>query len=157
MFSALTLYVIQRLCHLDGQWFYRKMDLLGNDVFSTFYSTSFTTYHSHCRLPPAFFINRMKELYTLMIKQETQGRVKLLCDSCNNTSSPAKAICRDCAHYLCRQCEEAHIRMKMFSEHVVVPLNHLRRDTVAHAPTTKAVQPFSVKSNGMLWPAQQVI
>lgn len=88
-----------------------------------------------CSLPPAFFINRMKELYKIM--QKAQGKVDMHCESCSR-ASPAKSFCRDCAHFICSQCEDAHNTMRTFSEHVVVSLEDLRQNTAVHATTKKA-------------------
>lgn len=77
----------------------------------------------------------MKELYKIM--QKAQGKVDVYCESCNR-ASPAKSFCRDCAHFICSRCEEAHNTMRMFSEHVIVSIEDLRQNTAVHAGAKKA-------------------
>jgi len=86
----------------------------------------------------AFFVNRMKELFSMM--QKAQGKVELTCESCHRGTTPVESFCRHCALFICQSCEEAHRTMRSFSDHVVVPLDDLRQNTAAHFPVKKEAQ-----------------
>ena len=86
----------------------------------------------------AFFVNRMKELFSMM--QKAQGKVELTCESCRRGTTPVEAFCRHCALFICQSCEEAHRTMRPFSDHVVVPLDDLRQNTAAHFPVKEEAQ-----------------
>ena len=66
--------------------------------------------------------------------QKAQGKVELTCESCHRETTPVEAFCRNCALFICQHCEEAHRTMRVFSDHVVVPLDDLRQTTAAHLP-----------------------
>ena len=94
----------------------------------------------------AFFVNRMKELFSMM--QKAQGKVKLTCESCRRGTTPVESFCRHCALFICQSCEEAHRTMRPFSNHVVVPLDDLRQNTAAHFPVKKEDQMMKCKEHG---------
>ena len=75
------------------------------------------------QLPTAFFVNRIKELYTSMKK--ALGEMEAECELC--TGSKATAFCRQCAEFICDKCTEAHHRMKTFNGHKVVTLEELKQ------------------------------
>ena len=72
--------------------------------------------------------------------QKAQGKVELTCESCRRTTTPVEAFCRHCTLFICQSCEEAHRTMKLFSDHVVVPLDDLRQNTAAHFPVKEETQ-----------------
>ena len=73
-------------------------------------------------LPGAFFVERMKDLYGKMAKVE--GKVEALCEQCAGGKSVA--FCRQCAEFICGDCERSHMRMKTFVGHVVASLGDLK-------------------------------
>ena len=89
-------------------------------------------------LPTAFFVNRMKEVFSTM--QKAQGKVELTCENCHRATTPVEAFCRHCAFFICQHCEEAHRTMRAFSDHAVVPLDDLRQNTAAHLPVKENAQ-----------------
>ena len=89
-------------------------------------SDTFLPQNDPDQLPTAFFVNRLKELYTKMEKVE--GKVEALCELC--TGAAATAFCRQCAEFICDKCTEAHRRMKMFAGHKLTALEELKEGGV---------------------------
>ena len=74
-------------------------------------------------LPTAFFINRMKEIYSKL--KRAHGKVDAMCEFC--VGDQAEAFCRQCAQFICNKCIESHQRMKkLFPEHKIATLDELR-------------------------------
>ena len=74
------------------------------------------------QLPTAFFVNRMKELYTKMAK--TSGRIEAVCEMCSG--GPAAAFCHQCTYFICLECVKSHQKMKVFAKHNVTTLDELK-------------------------------
>ena len=73
-------------------------------------------------LPPAFFVNRMKDVYSKL--EQTQS-VEARCEICSMDKS--EAFCRQCAQFICEECVKSHHRMrKSFLGHRVVLLAKLK-------------------------------
>ena len=89
-------------------------------------------------LPTAFFVNRMKELFSVMKKAERKDSVT--CESCPR-HLPAVDFCHDCSKYICTDCTEAHKLMYLLSSHRVVSIDSLR-STISKNPPEK-LQVFS--------------
>ena len=87
------------------------------------------------RLPTAFFVNRIKELYSNM----ENGEVKAPCEMCSQAISTA--FCRQCTYFICAECVKCHHTMKEFVGHNVVSLDELKQGTdskklpIKHPPT----------------------
>ena len=82
------------------------------------------------QLPTAFFINRMKELRTKMVK--AQGKVETICEMCSRAK--AEAFCRQCAEFICNDCVRSHRNMKVFASHKVVTLQELKEEGAKAIP-----------------------
>ena len=89
------------------------------------------------KLPTAFFVNRMKAVYSKM--EKTQGKVKVQCEQCFGPE--ASAFCRQCAEFICVTCTDAHKRMKAFSSHRVSTLEDLREGSLKQLPAEKPPAP----------------
>ena len=89
------------------------------------------------KLPTAFFVNRMKDLYTK--RETTLGKVKVQCEQCSDQE--ADAFCRQCAEFICGKCTDAHRRMKAFSSHRVSTLEELREGSLKQLPAEKPSAP----------------
>ena len=89
------------------------------------------------KLPTAFFVNRMKALYSK--REKTTGKVKVECEQCS--VQEAIAFCRQCAEFICEKCNEAHKRMKAFSSHRVSTLEELRGRSSKQLPPEKLPSP----------------
>ena len=76
------------------------------------------------QLPTAFFVNRMKELHTKMVK--AYGKVEALCEQCSG-NKVSVAFCRQCAEFICFKCSEAHKTMKTFARHKIVSMEDLKK------------------------------
>ena len=74
-------------------------------------------------LPPAFFINRIKEVHTNFSK--VHGQVEAACEMCS-LGEKAEAFCRQCAQFVCAECVKSHRRMKVFSSHAISTLDELK-------------------------------
>ena len=74
-------------------------------------------------LPPAFFINRIKEVHTNFSK--VHGQVEAACEMCS-LGEKAEAFCRQCAQFVCAECVKSHGRMKVFSSHAISTLDELK-------------------------------
>ena len=78
-------------------------------------------------LPTAFFINRMKELYSKM--ERAHGKLDAKCELCSEDK--AEAFCRQCAQFICEKCIETHQRMKKsFPGHRIVTFEELKEGGV---------------------------
>ena len=63
--------------------------------------------------------------------QKAHGKVELTCENCHRATTPVGTFCHNCVLFICQHCEEAHRTMRVFSDHVVVPLDDLRQNTAA--------------------------
>ena len=88
-------------------------------------------------LQGAFFVERMKDVYGKMAKAE--GKMEALCEQCAGAKSVA--FCRQCAEFICGDCERSHKKMKVFSGHVVANLEDLKKGGVKNIPL-KAAPPL---------------
>ena len=74
-------------------------------------------------LPTAFFVNRMKEVYSKL--ERAYCKVDTMCEIC--LEDRAEAFCRQCTKFICAECIKSHQKMKTaFSGHVVSTLAELR-------------------------------
>ena len=86
------------------------------------------------QLPTAFFVNRMKELRTKMMK--AQGRTEAICEL--YSGAKVEAFCRQCAELICSDCVRSHRMMKMFATHEVVTLQELKQGRPKEIPLKEA-------------------
>ena len=89
------------------------------------------------QLQSAFFVERMKNVYTKMAKAE--GRVEAVCEMCSG--GKAVALCRHCAELMCSECTRSHQKMKMFAGHKVSTLEDLKKGGVKDIPVKEALPP----------------
>ena len=82
------------------------------------------------QLPTAFFVNRMKELRTKMVK--AHGKVETICEMCSRAK--AEAFCRQCAEFICNDCVRSHKNMKVFASHKVMTLQELKEEGAKGIP-----------------------
>ena len=61
-------------------------------------------------LQGAFFVERMKDVYYKMAKAE--GKIEAVCEECGE--GKALAFCRQCARFICSDCERSRKKMKEF-------------------------------------------
>ena len=85
-------------------------------------------------LQPAFFVERIKDLHGKMARVE--GKVEALCEQCAGEKSVA--FCRQCAEFICGDCSRSHMKMKVFSGHVVASLEDLKKGGVKNIPLKEA-------------------
>ena len=85
-------------------------------------------------LQGAFFVERMKDVYGTMAKAE--GKMEAVCEQCSGTK--AIAFCRQCAEFICADCERCHKKMKVFNSHVVASLVDLKKGGVKNIPLKEA-------------------
>ena len=101
---------------------------------------TFLVQDSADRLPPAFFVNRLKSAVNLLQKCDSEGVLRTTsCDQCKSEAS-AVAFCRQCAHFICEFCEQAHQRQKFYSDHVVVKIEQLGDDKPVRVKTPKPMK-----------------
>ena len=74
-------------------------------------------------LPTAFLVNRMKELHTSM--ERAGSKVMTACEMCSR-SIPV-AFCRQCSDFICSDCVNSHVTLKVFRGHKVVTLEELKQ------------------------------
>ena len=82
-------------------------------------------------LEPAFFVERMKNVYGNMAKAE--GKVEAFCEQCS-ASGAAVAFCRQCAEFICGDCVAIHKKLKSFTGHVVTSLEDLKKGGAKSIP-----------------------
>ena len=85
-------------------------------------------------LQGAFFVERMKDVYGTMAKAE--GKMEAVCEQCRGAK--ATAFCRQCAEFICADCERCHKKMKVFNSHVVASLVDLKKGGVKNIPLKEA-------------------
>ena len=85
-------------------------------------------------LQGAFFVERMKDVYGTMAKAE--GKMEAVCEQCSGTK--ATAFCRQCAEFICADCERSHKKMKVFNGHVVASQVDLKKGGVKNIPLKEA-------------------
>ena len=90
------------------------------------------------KLPTAFFINRMKDLYTKKVK--ASGKVKARCEQCSEQE--AIAFCRHCPGFVCERCVQAHKYMKAFSGHKVISIEELKEGQFKGIPNEQPFPPI---------------
>lgn len=81
-------------------------------------------------LQPAFFVERMKEVYDKMAKAE--GKLEAICERC----SAAKSVVfyRQCAEFICEDCSKSHQKMKIIVGHRVISLEDLKKGGLKGIP-----------------------
>ena len=85
-------------------------------------------------LQGAFFVERMKDVYGTMAK--AGGKMEAVCEQCSGAK--AIAFCRQCAEFICADCERCHKKMKVFNSHVVASLVDLKKGGVKNIPLKEA-------------------
>ena len=95
------------------------------------------------QLPTAFFVNRMKELYTKM--EKVQGKMEAICEMCSR--GKAVAFCRQCAEFICNDCVKSHKHMRIFAGHNVVTFQELKEGGTKKIPLKVAPLPMCTRSS----------
>ena len=85
-------------------------------------------------LEPAFFVERMKDVYGKMAKAE--GKVEAFCEQCSAAKSVA--FCRQCAEFICADCVAIHKKIRVFAGHVVASLEDLKKGGAKSIPLKEA-------------------
>ena len=75
------------------------------------------------QLQSAFFVERLKDLYTKMAKIE--GKEEAVCESCS-LRGKAVSFCRQCTAFLCAHCVEQHLTLLVFKGHNVKYIKDLK-------------------------------
>ena len=78
-------------------------------------------------LPSHFSAIRLVEIVRLQ-EQASSKKVTPICQNCNEGEN-AVASCSECAILLCEFCEKAHRRSKSTSQHKIVSLDEMKKDT----------------------------
>ena len=81
-------------------------------------------------LEPAFFVERMKDVYDKVAKAE--GKVEAVCEQCSGAKSVA--FCRQCTEFICSDCVAIHKKLRPFAGHVVASLDDLKKGGVKNIP-----------------------
>ncbi|XP_038058963.1 E3 ubiquitin-protein ligase TRIM71-like [Patiria miniata] len=83
-------------------------------------------------LPTNFALTALVEEVTMMEQLITEGQgSEIKCQACDE-SNQAVSICRDCDHFLCRECQRAHEHMAVMKSHSIHTLAQLRTGQVAY-------------------------
>ena len=86
-------------------------------------------------LQGAFFVERMKDLFSKMAKAE--GKVEAVCELCSG--GKAVAFCRQCTEFICAECVAIHAKLKTFSGHKVSMLEDLKKGGVKNISLKEAL------------------
>ena len=76
-------------------------------------------------LKTVFFVHRLKFMYFTV--ERVHGKVEVKCEGCTDSGDKAEAFCRQCAMFICKECEKSHKRMKVFASHEVDSLEDLKQ------------------------------
>ncbi|CAI8047106.1 E3 ubiquitin-protein ligase TRIM56 [Geodia barretti] len=74
-------------------------------------------------LEPAFFVERMKDVYGKMAKAE--GKVEAVCEQCSQPVCRLLPAVR--GDFICGDCAQSHKKMRAFGDHAVVSLEDLKK------------------------------
>ena len=109
------------------------------------------------RLPTAFFVNRLKELYSKM--EKASGKVEAQCEMCSG--GHVTAFCRQCTYFICSECVSSHQKMKVFVGHIVTTIDELKRgganQFLAQQPSSAVCPDHDVKLNMFCLDCRQTI
>ena len=64
-----------------------------------------------------------------MQEQASSTETTLICQSCNSKGK-AVSFCRECAAFLCEDCEKAHKMLKVIKEHKTCSLDEVKKGTI---------------------------
>ena len=92
-------------------------------------------------LKTAFFVNRLKTTVSMM--KRAHGKMEVKCELCSDTIDKAKAFCRQCAMFICKDCVKQHKRLKTYLTHEVASLEDLKQGRAT--PIVVKEDPASVK------------
>ena len=92
-------------------------------------------------LKTAFFVNRLKTTVSTM--ERAHGKVEVKCELCSDTVDKAKAFCRQCAMFICKDCVKQHKRLKTYLSHEIASLEDLKQGRAK--PIVVKEGPASVK------------
>ena len=75
----------------------------------------------------------LNNLIVSMVDKQTMTTSEKLCDPCQFNAESVKAVswCSTCEEGLCKTCEKYHRSFKMFSNHVIVPLEEMNSDKMS--------------------------
>ena len=76
----------------------------------------------------------LNNLMVSMVDKQAMTTSEKLCDPCQFNTEIVKAVswCSTCEEGLCKTCEKYHLSFKMFSNHVLVPLEEMNSDKMAN-------------------------
>ena len=92
-------------------------------------------------LKTAFFVNRLKTTVSTM--ERAHGKVEVKCELCPDSVDKAEAFCRQCAMFICKNCNEQHKKLKILLAHEVASLEDLKQGRAK--PIVVKEDPASVK------------
>ena len=99
---------------------------------------TFLVQDSADRFPPASFVSYVKSVVNMIELEKcrddsdeavtgslTLGAAAaiLSCDQCSSPEARSVAFCRQCTHFMCEFCEQAHKRLKLYSDHTIVRID----------------------------------
>ena len=75
----------------------------------------------------------LNNLIVSMVDKQAMTQSEKLCDPCQFNTESVKAVfwCSTCEEGLCKTCEKYHRSFKMFSSHVIVPLEEMNSDKMS--------------------------
>ena len=93
-------------------------------------------------LKTAFFVNRLKPMFSML--EKTRSKVEVKCEACTESAGKAEAFCRQCARFVCNECIRLHQRMKPLDTHEITSLDDLKHGrakpiVVSEPPTRKCL------------------
>ena len=88
--------------------------------------------------PPAFLINKFKEVYNLMKKVSEHQQVT--CDNC--TASNVTCYCKECAKFLCSKCIDVHKNWAPIADHKIINLNEVLSTAFQLLPEKQEIRCF---------------
>ena len=83
-------------------------------------------------LPTVFFINGLIEVYHIMKKAKSN---EISCQNC--FEAMATSFCYICSMFICASCTNAHMKMKVFESHEVIPIFDMRGGVSIQLATKK--------------------
>ena len=81
---------------------------------------------------PSAFLTDFTVLQAFRIRRLTTKRKS--CGMCSSEEVRPVSFCEECEEYLCRFCDRAHKRMKVFTEHSVVPVGEFKPESFIPKP-----------------------
>lgn len=86
-------------------------------------------------LPPVPYVSRMRDWFVRSNGQS--GR----CEECSDQKGRVVSYCKECAHFICQDCQNLHGKMKVLASHIIIPARDYQRVLQCQAQSLNSSAP----------------